>query len=221
MILSGHDSVIGLCSFCLTSLLLLDNAGAKPRHNPNMNWPQKIAARPAATKTVPGERLAQRRRGAEKDEEETPCLVFSASLRAKKSLRECVILTDCSAARPAATEEAFEQEQTEGTESRFRNGILRCLLPPVRNSGCVFSPIIFYFFNLHWVTFAFSSLHLPSLERLPKRGLGRFLPFRPRRLGRLEPGAASAVACGYGETSGRGEIDCAYVSHALRVNHSF
>jgi hypothetical protein len=48
---------------------------------------------------VPEERLAQRRRGAEKDPEDTPCLVFSASLRlcAKKSLRECVILTDCRA----------------------------------------------------------------------------------------------------------------------------
>src|ERR1035438_6480603 len=65
-------------------------------------WPRKGAkstARPAATKTVPGERLAQRRGGAEKDQEETPCLVFSAPLRlcAKKSLRECAILTDCSA----------------------------------------------------------------------------------------------------------------------------
>jgi hypothetical protein len=55
-------------------------------------------ARPAATKTVPRECLAQRRRGAEKDQPETPCIVFSAPLRlcAKKSLRECVILTDCS-----------------------------------------------------------------------------------------------------------------------------
>src|ERR1035438_2717085 len=55
-------------------------------------------ARPAATKTVPRERPAQRRRGAEKDQEETPCMVFSESLRlcAKKPLRECVILTDCS-----------------------------------------------------------------------------------------------------------------------------
>jgi hypothetical protein len=62
--------------------------------------PDCSTARPAATKTVPGERLAQRRRGAEKDQPETPCIVFSAPLRlcAKKSLRECVILTDCSAA---------------------------------------------------------------------------------------------------------------------------
>jgi len=31
MILSGHDSVFGLCSIPLTCLLLLDNAGAKSR----------------------------------------------------------------------------------------------------------------------------------------------------------------------------------------------
>jgi hypothetical protein len=64
-----------------------------------MNRPQEKEARPAATKTVPREGLAQRRRGAEKDQEETRGLVFSVSLRlrAKKSLRECVILTDCSA----------------------------------------------------------------------------------------------------------------------------
>jgi hypothetical protein len=64
-----------------------------------MNWPQKNTARPAATKTVPRERLAQRRRGAEKDQEETPGMVFSAPLRlcAKKSLREGVILPDCGA----------------------------------------------------------------------------------------------------------------------------
>jgi hypothetical protein len=50
--------------------------------------PQKNTARAAATKTVPRERLAPRRRGAEKDQEETPCLVFSVSLRlgAKKDL---------------------------------------------------------------------------------------------------------------------------------------
>ena len=50
-----------------------------------------------------------------------------------------------------------------------------------------FSPIIFYFFNLHLVTFAFSSLHLPSLERLPKMGLGRFFAIPPAR-----PGPAGA-----------------------------
>jgi hypothetical protein len=65
-------------------------------------WPQKGAnspARSAATKTVPRERLAQKRRGAEKDQEETPDMVFSAPLRlcAKKSLREGVIQPDCSA----------------------------------------------------------------------------------------------------------------------------
>ena len=44
MILSGHDSVFGLCSIPLTSLLLLDNAGAKSRRrNPKMNWPQENA----------------------------------------------------------------------------------------------------------------------------------------------------------------------------------
>jgi hypothetical protein len=48
-------------------------------------------ARPAATKTVPRERLAQRRGGAEKDQEEKLCMVFSVSLRlcasARKNLR--------------------------------------------------------------------------------------------------------------------------------------
>jgi hypothetical protein len=75
------------------------------------------AARPAATKTVPGERLAQSRRGAEKDQEETPCLVISAALRlcAKKSLRECVILTDCSAKTPRRSAARRNQDRAEGT----------------------------------------------------------------------------------------------------------
>ena len=53
------------------------------------NFTTVFPARPAATKIVPGECLAQRRRDAEKDEKDTPCLVFSASLRlcAEKTLR--------------------------------------------------------------------------------------------------------------------------------------
>ena len=64
---------------------------------------------------------------------------------------------------------------------------------------------------------AFSSLHLPSLVKVPTGVFGR--PARAAWAGwsRL---AASAVAWGYGGRVAGGEIDGGYVSHALRVNHS-
>jgi hypothetical protein len=80
---------------------------------------------------------------------------------------------------------------------------------------CIFSPIFFIFFYLHLPSAAFSSLHLPSLVKVPKGGFGGVFG-RPAKDGlrRPEPTAASAVAWGYGGRVAGGEMDCAYVSHA-------
>ena len=49
---------------------------------------------------------------------------------------------------------------------------------------CIFSPIIFFiFFYLHLPSFAFSSLHLPSLVKVPEGGLEGFFAVPPARLG--------------------------------------
>jgi hypothetical protein len=72
------------------------------------------------------------------------------------------------------------------------------------------SDIFFIFFYLYLPSFAFSSLHLPSLVKVPK-GFFWAIFGRPARAAwggrsRLRPGG--------------GEIDCANVSHTRRMNHS-
>jgi hypothetical protein len=62
----------------------------------------------------------------------------------------------------------------------------------------------YFFFYLHLVSFAFSSLHLPSLVKAPKGGLRGFLAILPR---------AGWAGWSRLRVAG-GEIDCAYVSHA-------
>jgi hypothetical protein len=87
---------------------------------------------------------------------------------------------------------------------------------------CIFSRIFFIFFL---PSFTFICLQQPSFAFIGEgsgRGFGGlFGPSRPRGQRWLEPTAGSAVACGYGGRVAGREIDCAYVSHTERVNHSF
>jgi hypothetical protein len=95
-------------------------------------------------------------------------------------------------------------------EGRARRGISKEELTQV----IVFALTVCFFTNF-FIFFlpsvAFRSLHLPSLVKVPRGGFDGF--FR---------GPAGAAWAGWSRLRlAREEIDCAYVSHGLKIDHSF